>query len=195
LTARWLNSLPDEWSVFNDIPVGERGANIDHLVVGPGGVFTVNAKNLSGKVWVGPKTFMVNGHHTDYLPKAANEAKRASRMLSAVLGHPVAVRGSLAVFADEITIKHQPEDVLVASPRSVKDWLLEQPDVLATHEVIEIAGAANKPSTWHETQGREGAACTCGGQLVPRTRRNDGQPFLGCSRFPACRRSWPVPTA
>ena len=190
-TGWWLSRLPNGWFVFNDIPVGERGANIDHLVVGPGGVLTVNAKNLNGKVWVGLKTFMVNGHRTDYLPKAANEAKRASRMLSTALGHEVAVRGSLAVIADDIIIKQQPEDVLVASPRGLKDWLLERSRVMTAQEVIEIAGVAAKPSTWHETQGHEGMACLCGGQLVRRMRRDDGQAFLGCSQFPACRRTWP----
>jgi hypothetical protein len=34
-TGWWLSRLPDGWFVFNDIPVGERRANIDHLVVGP----------------------------------------------------------------------------------------------------------------------------------------------------------------
>ena len=37
------------WTVVHDVPVGERGANIDHVVVGPGGVFTVNSKYHVGK--------------------------------------------------------------------------------------------------------------------------------------------------
>lgn len=51
-------------SCSNDIPVGERGANIDHLVVDVG-IFTVNMKNLSGKVWVAPRTLLVNGRKAD----------------------------------------------------------------------------------------------------------------------------------
>jgi nuclease-like protein len=45
-----LDRLPSGWHAFHDIPVGHRGANIDHLVVGPVGVFTVNTKNVSGTV-------------------------------------------------------------------------------------------------------------------------------------------------
>jgi Nuclease-related domain. len=63
--------------VFNDVPIGQLGANIDHVVVGPGGTFTVNTKNRSGKVWLAPRTLLVNGIKTDYLPKAAGEAARA----------------------------------------------------------------------------------------------------------------------
>src|SRR3954464_10379487 len=39
-----------EWLVLHDIPVGHHGANIDHLVVGPGGVFSLNTKRLGGAV-------------------------------------------------------------------------------------------------------------------------------------------------
>lgn len=143
-----LRRLPDGWYVFNDVPIGERGANIDHLVVGPAGVFTVNTKNLTGKVWVGPHTLLHNGHRTDYLPKAVAEARRASTLLTAALGRRVGVRGALAIIADRRTIKERPSDVHVGSPRGVKRWLLEQPTVLTQREVIEIAAAANKPTTW-----------------------------------------------
>ena len=74
VTAWWLGRLPAGWHIFNDIPVGDRGANIDHLIVGPGGVFTVNAKNLTGKVWVASGSIRHNGHPTDYLSRAGGEA-------------------------------------------------------------------------------------------------------------------------
>jgi hypothetical protein len=143
-----IGRLPDGWHAFHDVPVGERGANIDHVVVGPAGTFTLNAKNLTGKVWVGPRSVRHNGHPTDYLPKAAHEASRASRLLTAAVGRPVDVRGVLAILADDWTIKEKPTEVHVGSPRGVKDWLLRLPVALSPHEVIEIAAAASKPSTW-----------------------------------------------
>src|SRR5262245_18921199 len=45
-----LDRLPQGGHAFHDVPVGDRGANIDHLVVGPAGVFTVNTKTLSGQI-------------------------------------------------------------------------------------------------------------------------------------------------
>ena len=50
VTGFWLDRLPEGWFVFHDVPVGARGANIDHLVVGPSGVFTVNTKDLTGAI-------------------------------------------------------------------------------------------------------------------------------------------------
>jgi nuclease-like protein len=42
-----LRKLGGEWHVIHSVPVGEKGADIDHVVIGPGGVFTLNAKNHS----------------------------------------------------------------------------------------------------------------------------------------------------
>jgi len=45
------------WRVLHAIPVGERGSDIDHLAIGPAGVFTINAKYHAGaKIWVGGDT-------------------------------------------------------------------------------------------------------------------------------------------
>jgi len=148
VTAWWLGRLPNGWHLFNDIPVGERGANIDHLIVGPGGVFTVNAKNLTGKVWVAPRSIRHNGHPTSFLPRSAAEARRARRLLTAAVGHGIHVRPVLAILADSWTIKELPSDVFVGSPRAVKDWLLRQPVVLTPAQVTIICGAAAKPATW-----------------------------------------------
>ena len=148
VTAWWLGRLPDGWHLFNDVPVGERGANIDHVIVGPAGVFTVNAKHLTGKVWVGARSIRHNGHPTDYLRTSVAEAARAGRLLSTALGRPIDVRPVLAILADEWTVKDQPTDVFVGAPRGVKDWLRRLPSTLTTSEVVAISGAVAKPSTW-----------------------------------------------
>ncbi|MGZ8586050.1 MAG: nuclease-related domain-containing protein, partial [Actinomycetota bacterium] len=143
-----LDRLPTGWHVFHDVSIGQRGANVDHVVVGPGGVFTVNTKYVKGKVRLSSHTLMVNGYRRDYLRKAATESDRAARLLSAALGRPVVVTGVLAIFADDWVIKGKPNDVFVGSPRGVTKWLRSLPTVLAPHEVNEVAAAANKPATW-----------------------------------------------
>ncbi len=68
--------------------------------------------------------------------------------LTAAVGRPIDVQGVLAILADDWTVRETPNDVHVGSPRGVKDWLLRLPATLSPHEVIEIAAAASKPSTW-----------------------------------------------
>ena len=143
-----IGRLPEGWHVFRDVPVGERGANVDHVVLGPTGTFTLTAKDLTGKVWIGARSIRHNGHPTNFLSKAACEARHVSESLSSVVGRPIEVRGVLAILADEWTIDEEPADVHVGSPRGVKDWMLRLPLALARHEVIEITAAARARSTW-----------------------------------------------
>ena len=89
IAAHALSQLPTGWWVFHDVQVGSRGANIDHVVIGPGRVFTINTKNLSRNVWVAEDAVMVAGNHTDYLWKARAEAERAGRLLSTAVNHPI----------------------------------------------------------------------------------------------------------
>jgi hypothetical protein len=56
------------WGFINSIPVGENGADIDHLVVGLAGVFTINTKYHRGcSVWVAGNTYMVNGQRQPFI--------------------------------------------------------------------------------------------------------------------------------
>lgn len=45
-----LADLPNEYSVFQDVSIGENIGNIDFVVVGPTGVFAVEVKNISGLI-------------------------------------------------------------------------------------------------------------------------------------------------
>jgi hypothetical protein len=147
----WLGRLPEGWFVFHDVPVGHRGANIDHLVIGPGGVFTVNTKYLFGEIVVYQRSITHEGSRTDYLSKASGEARRAASLLSAAIDRTVQVRGVLAILADEWTIVDEPPDVLVRGPRGAKNLMLSQPPVLRPSDVLVLAVAASKPSTWVTT--------------------------------------------
>lgn len=62
--ARILTRLPDTFYVINDLttPFG----NLDHVVVGPTGVFIIDAKNWRGLVTAdGKGELLQNGRHTD----------------------------------------------------------------------------------------------------------------------------------
>ena len=148
VTGWWLGRLPEGWFAFHDIPVGERGMSIDHVVIGPGGVFTISTKTLGGAIRVNPRSVVHNGSRTTLLPRATAEALRAARLLTAAIGRPVGVRGLLAILADEWTVKRQPDDVYVGGPGSAKHWMLQQPPVLRSSDVIVLAAAASRPETW-----------------------------------------------
>ena len=143
----WVGQLPDGWHLVNDVPVGD-DATIDHLLVGPAGVFAVNAKNVSGQVWVGASGVRVNGHATDDVWTLVHAAKRATRLLSGELNRPVTVAPMLAILADGWTIHETPSDLFIGPPRVVKDRLLGLRPTLDAHEVATLADIAASPATW-----------------------------------------------
>jgi len=137
-----LGRLPEGWQVVNDVPVEETGARIDHVLVGPAGVFALSVKNLTGTVWIGASGVRVNGHATDYLQTSRHDAHRATRLLSEVLDLPVDVRPVIAILADGWTVQEPPTDVFIGPPRGVKDWLCRLSSVLSPRDVAAIAAAA-----------------------------------------------------
>jgi hypothetical protein len=42
----WRSSLTIGGTSFHDLPIGQRGANVDHLVIGPRGVFSLKHQEL-----------------------------------------------------------------------------------------------------------------------------------------------------
>lgn len=149
--AARLEKLPEPWKVLHAIPVGKRGADIDHLVLGPGGVFTVNAKHHpDATIWVGGETFLVNGHRQPYVRNSRHEAGRASRLLSRAVGFDVAVTGVIAVVGARggFTIKSAPEDVQVVAPKGLARSLPRLPAVLGDGALEQIHRAARRSDTW-----------------------------------------------
>jgi hypothetical protein len=149
--AARLERLGEPWHVLHAVPVGNRGADIDHIVIGPGGVFTVNAKHHpDARVWVGGNTFMVNGHRQPYVRNARHEARRASRLLSAAVDSSVEVSGVIAVVGAHkgFTVKTQPEDVHVVTRKEIAAWLGRMPRRLGDQRVNTIVRAARRSDTW-----------------------------------------------
>ncbi len=144
-----LRTLGDGWHVVHAVPVGERGSDIDHVVIGPAGVFTLNTKNHRGsRVWVAGPSFLVNGQKTDYLRNSRFEADRASKLLSTACGFGVPVKPIIVVIARAIDIKAQPSDVLVVGRKQIAKCLSRSPVLLAPEGVEKVYEQARRDSTW-----------------------------------------------
>lgn len=138
------------WRVLHAIPVGTRGSDIDHLVVGPAGVFTINAKHHPGaKVWVGGNTVMVDGFKQPYVRNSRHEAARASKLLTHACGFAVHVEGLIVtVNAGDVVVKSQPEGVSVVPRMQVAKWLRRHGEIHDESSVDTIYEAARRSTTW-----------------------------------------------
>ena len=150
VVGRRLTRLGKEWTVLHAVPVGERDSDIDHVVIGPGGVFTINTKNHSGqRVWVAGRTFLVAGQRQDHIRNSEHEARRASRLLSAAAGRDVQVQGVLAVVSPrDLTLRAAPDNVKVLTDDRVVRWLKKRPPVLSALEIEQLSELAARPSLW-----------------------------------------------
>lgn len=145
-----LRKLGPDWRVLHAVEVGENGSDIDHIVIGPAGVFTLNAKrHPRGKAWVGERMVMVNGQRTEYLRNSRFEAKRACRLLSEACGRYVDVMPAI-VFVDleDFTVKQMPSDVHVTTRRRLIKWLRSVPAAIDNGTVEEIFARARLSNTW-----------------------------------------------
>ena len=149
--GRLLTKLPTGWHVLHAVPVGKGDADIDHVVVGPGGVFTVNTKNHScQKVWVAGRTFMVNGQKQPHVRNAEHEALRAGRLLTAAAGVAVTVVPVIAIVDPaSLTEREKPATVVVLTSSQLVRWLKKRPTVLSPEQVAALLTAASHPGTWH----------------------------------------------
>ncbi|HSX66177.1 nuclease-related domain-containing protein [Nocardioides sp.] len=78
LVAEALKQLPPDWFVLNDRRwPGRSRANIDHVVVGPSGVYVIDAKNWSGRLAVKDGVLRQNGYSRMNAVDGALESAKA----------------------------------------------------------------------------------------------------------------------
>ena len=151
--AAELSRLPSGWTVLHSVPVGRGSTDIDHVVIGPAGVFTVNTKHHSKTTaWVGDHAMFIGGTPVDYLRKSSAEARRASELLSRACGLTVPVTGVIAlVGASRLTIKQRPNadfGVDVVTLERLRDRLQTRRE-FSDEQIDRIVQHAIRFDTWH----------------------------------------------
>lgn len=148
--AAELDRLGPAFTVLHAVPVGTGSTDIDHLVVGPTGVFSINTKNHSGqRVFVGGGSFIVGGTRTPHIRTAENEGRRATRLLSIAADCPILVQPLLVVAADRISFGTKKSPVVVLRPDQLQRWILGLPRAHSDEAVRYLSMVAEDRATWH----------------------------------------------
>ena len=148
--AEVLSKLGPEWTVLHAVPVGSGSSDIDHVVIGPAGVFTINTKNHTGKIFVAGGTLSVNGHKTDHIRNSLHEAGRASRLLSIAAGTPVRVTPLIVLVSTEPIKKGRTKPKVTVLPSNwLSRWLKRRPRILSEQSIECYAKLAEQRGTWH----------------------------------------------
>jgi hypothetical protein len=153
--ARQLARLGDSWHVLHTIPEMQDQAAIDHLLVGPGGVFAINSRLQADKtVWLGGDTLMANGERINPVRDSLADAERASELLSIAVGFEVRVTGLVIIVGDnrfDVRCRQRDSSVHVTTPRPVVRWLRHRPVEWTDFGIERIYNAARRSTTWTAT--------------------------------------------
>ena len=134
-TAEVLAQLPGEsWTVFHDLRwPGRRFANVDHVVVGPPGVFVIDSKNWSGSINVRDNVLMQNGRARETAVSGAAEAAIAVGQLTRAV--PITQVVPVLCFVRDDKLTGWSRDVVVCSTANLLTYLLSRPEVLTADQV------------------------------------------------------------
>lgn len=135
-TATALRALPaDEWTIFHDVRWPERKlANVDHVVVGPPGIFVIDSKNWSGSVTIKGGVLRHNGYRKERAVASAAEAAIAiARLVPDVAQSSVF---AALCFTTERPLAGHARDVAVCTTTNVVDLLLTRPPVLSPEQRV-----------------------------------------------------------
>ncbi|MFF5668452.1 nuclease-related domain-containing protein [Streptomyces griseofuscus] len=137
------------WRVLHSIPLANK-VDIDHLLIGPGGVFSINTKHHPDKVvWVGDDSVKVDhGKPAPYARKNRAEAKRVTRVLERYCDFPVPVEPVLVfVGVTELKVVATQLDVRVYQERQVSA-LAPLSGVLTADQVERVYSVARHRQAW-----------------------------------------------
>ncbi|EPH07033.1 hypothetical protein HMPREF1531_00080 [Propionibacterium sp. oral taxon 192 str. F0372] len=145
-----LSGLDPRWGFLQAVRSTETGSEFDHWVIGPGGVYLLNAKHLPGaKLLVTGDRFLINGEESDYVPRIRGEARRSAGQLAAESRWNYDVNGIIVpVNERRLVIERFPVDVAVVDPGDVANWLVNRPEQMGKKDILEAFSAARDRATW-----------------------------------------------
>jgi hypothetical protein len=142
-TARLLAPLERQgWAILHDLAVPRSRANLDHLVIGPGGVFVIDSKQYRGRLQLDRFGRLWRGRHplAPALRAVSFEADQAAR----VLPDPgMAVVPIMAVHGAQVPWgKVVVDGVPVVAGRRLPSMLRTLPEVLGPERIADLADQA-----------------------------------------------------
>ncbi len=140
-TARVLGGLSAEgWRVFHDVRwPGRAQANIDHVIVGPSGVFVIDTKSWTGSIEVRSGALRQDGRRrARHVIASAAAAMAIGELLPGV--DTKAIRPVICFARDE-PIFGWCSDVMVCSTENIVTFLASRPRVFDEAEMTAIAEA------------------------------------------------------
>lgn len=150
-----LAQLPlDEWTVLHDPSwPGRRYASIDHVVIGPPGIFVIDFEDGQGPITVTDGVLRQNGHRRDAVVAKTVEAALAVKQLVVAIQDTPA--HAVLCFADEV-VDGAVGNAILCTPATIAMALASRPPVLLPAVRADIANQLDAKLSGPSGQGAAG---------------------------------------
>lgn len=156
-----LRGRRSAWRVLHSVALrtagGDERGDIDHVVIGPPGVVTINTKHHPrGNIMVDGDEVTVNRRRTDYIAKSRREAERARSMLVAALttaghadlGAQLRVQPLILVVGTMPRVQREPDGVPVVPLQRLLTTVAKLPVRLDEQQVEAVFAVACRRESW-----------------------------------------------
>ncbi len=147
-TARYLAGLGEAGFItLNDRRVAGYGGNLDHVAIGPGGVWVVETKNMAGKVEIHGDSLRIGGYRQD---KMVDQVYREAAAVQVAMGESLTrlgltVKPVICIHRAELPFFNKTvRGVRLASGKQLVRLLLEGDERLEAEEIHALAREAER---------------------------------------------------
>ncbi len=191
-----LDRLSSRWRVLHSVPAGDAGTGVDHVIIGPAGVFTIMSRNHTGvHVTVAGDTVVAAGRQESYIPDARLGAQQAQTALSADVALASAVFPTVAIVGASLQVSQSPDYVSVLDATGIVDWLSALPPRLAQAQVVAAYDVLRWSDAWTPSAPPPTAPESTRLLALAHGRLTPGQPVAPAVVAPTGRRQAPAPGA
>lgn len=185
-----LTALPEEFVSFHDLAFP--GFNIDHVAVGPGGVFVIETKSHGGKVTNNGNQLLLNGStpEKDFINQTWSQTYHIKNLLKERLGKEIPVNPVLCFTNAFVQVRGTVKGVSVVNGGYLNTHIARQKPVLEKSLIAQVVASLKIETRAAEPDKR--LCPDCKTELVLRQIKSGpdiGQTFYGCI---PCRKKWPA---
>jgi len=184
---------------------------IDHILVSKYGIFVIETKNMKGWIFGGEhqkQWTQQNFKQKHQFQNPLHQNYRHTKALEEVLGLPSLAFVSVIAFVGECKFKTpMPSNVLrgISYTNYIRSFTQEKLDPLQIRQALNTLQNKRLEQSFQTDRGHvsnlkerfdksvDSDNCPkCGGPMVLRQNRNNGNSFYGCSNYPKCRHTVPI---
>lgn len=144
IVSKHIETLPNGYYIFDDVSIPNGKGNIDHLVIGPTGIFVLETKNYSGY-------FQIHGDdwkkkrglsYSNIKNSPGKQAKRNSLDLSKLLlskdivKRKIWVNAVVSLLCDGFDVVKTPNNYSVMHPEDIPNFIIKYKDKLDNETII-----------------------------------------------------------